>query len=192
MRSFLKVVLIAGSVLILYILFEPLIKSSNDNQRSNASEQTQRPAFSATLGDKTYYGTVSSYVGVAILDIKSGPGLYNFGRVERADGKFIIVDLAIHNGQNTAITMNASLFEIVDSNGNVYSASEKSMEVEHDLFLAQINPGITKKGQIVFDVPENLSMDNLRLRFRGGMTGDSAILPMRVNSVVVQVPVPLE
>jgi hypothetical protein len=55
-----------------------------------------------------------------------------------------------------------------------------------------MNPGITKTGQIVFDVPENLGMDDLRLRFRGGMTGDSAILPLRVNSVVVQAPVPRE
>jgi cell division septation protein DedD len=190
MRSFLKVVLIAGSALILYILFEPLIKSSNENQRSNASDQTQHPAFSATLGDTTYYGAVSSYVGVAILNVKSGPGLISFGRFERADGKLIIVAVAIHNGQNTAITMNTGLFKIVDSYGNVYSTSEKSIEVDHDLFLAQINPGITKTGQIVFDVPENLSMDNLWLRFRGGMTGDSATVALKVNSTVMQAPAP--
>src|ERR1035437_2340618 len=190
MRSFLKVVLIAGSALILYILFEPLIKSSNKNQRSNASDQTQHPAFSATRGDTTYSGAVSSYVGVAILNVKSGPGLISFGRFERADGKLIIVAVAIHNGQNTAITMNTGLFEIVDSYGNVYSTSEKSIEVDHDLFLAQINPGITKTGQIVFDVPENLSMDKLWLRFRGGMTGDSATVALKVNSTVMQAPAP--
>jgi hypothetical protein len=129
---------------------------------------------------------------VAILNIKSGPGLYSFGRFERADGKLIIVAVAIHNGQNTAITMNTSLFKIVDSNGNVYSTSEKSIEIDHDLFLAQINPGITKTGQIVFDVPENLSMDNLWLRFRGGMTGDSATVALKVNSTVMRASAPPE
>lgn len=81
--------------------------------------------------------------------------------------------------------MNESLFEIMDSAGNVYSASEKSMEVgtNNNLFLAQINPGITKNGIIVFDVPRTLGIDDLRLRFRGGMTGDSAVIPLKVNSV---------
>jgi TonB family protein len=117
-----------------------------------------------------------------------------FGSLVRADGNFILVSVAIRNGQNTAITMDTNLFEIVDSSGNIYSASEKSMEVEpdSDLFLAKINPGVTKVGRIVFDVPTNLSMDNLRLRFRGGMTGDSAILVLRVNSIVRQAPAPPE
>jgi hypothetical protein len=83
MRSFLKVFLIVCSAMILYLLFEPLIKSSNENQRSNASDQTQHPAFSATLGDTTYYGAVSSYVGVAILNVKSGPGLSQYPRQSR-------------------------------------------------------------------------------------------------------------
>jgi hypothetical protein len=90
--------------------------------------------------------------------------------------------------------MNTSLFEILDAYGNVYSASEKSMEIQggNDLFLAQINPGITKAGRIVFDVPANLSTDNLQLRFRGGMTGDTAILALRVNPRVTRAPTPSE
>ena len=128
-----------------------MTRNSSENQLSSASEQTQRPVFSVTSGNLTYHGAVSSDVGVAILGVNSGPYMMGFGNAVRADGKLFNIAVAIRNGQNTAITMNTSLFEIVDSYGNVYSASEKSMEVEpeSDLFLAQINPGVTKTGRIL-------------------------------------------
>lgn len=152
-----------------------------------SDQPAQQPNFSVTRANTTYYGTIASDVGVVVLGLRdAGPYLADgFEELVKADGKFIVVAVAITNRQNTAITMNTSLFEILDSSGNVYSASEKSMEVgpSDDLFLAQINPGITKTGLVVFDVPQSLSPDNLRLSFRGGMTGDTAVLPLKVNSV---------
>jgi TonB family protein len=101
--------------------------------------------------------------------------------------------VAIFNQQRDAITMDSNLFEILDSNDVVYSASEKSIWLGGDnLFLARINPGVRKVGRIAFDVPENLALNNLRLRFRGGMTGEAALLPLRVNSVTSHPPAPME
>ena len=154
-------------------------------------QQTQKPPFSVVEGNTTYHGAMSSNVGVAVLSVTSGMYLIGFEPI-KADGKFVIVAVAVFNGQNSAIVMSTGLFEILDSNGNTYSASEHSMEVDsaNNLFLAQINPGITKTGKIVFDVPQNLSMDNLLLRFRGGMTGESRTLALRVNAIVRDVPAP--
>jgi hypothetical protein len=190
MRSFLNAVVVVGIAVVLILGCLSLFKYTNETRLSNASEQNQPPAFYVTAGDTTYYGAISSNVGVAILGVNSTPFLIEFGGPVRADGTFIIVAVAVRNEQNTAVTMDSGLFEIMDSNGNVYSASEKSIEIQggNDLFLARINPGITKVGRIVFDVPANLSMDNLRLKFRGGMTGDSAILELRVNSTVMRAP----
>jgi len=130
-------------------------------------------------------------VGVAVLKVTSGQILLGIEPI-KADGKFIIVGVAIFNAQNTAITMDTGLFEILDSNGNVYSASERSagLGATDNLFLAQLNPGIMKTGEIVFDVPQNVTMDNLLLRFRGGMTGETATLPLRVDSTVQQTAAP--
>lgn len=49
-----------------------------------------------------------------------------------------------------------------------------------------LNPGVTRCGLIVFEVPRNLSKDNLTLRFRGGSKGDTVDLPLKVNSLVKQ------
>jgi hypothetical protein len=154
-------------------------------------EQAQEPPFSAVEGDTTYHGVSSSDVGVAVLKVTSGQILLGIEPI-KADGKFIIVGVAIFNAQNTAITMDTGLFEILDSNGNVYSASERSagLGATDNLFLAQLNPGIMKTGEIVFDVPQNVTMDNLLLRFRGGMAGETATLPLRVDSTVQQTAAP--
>lgn len=165
---------------------------------SEGRNKSKQPTYSITHGDTTYYGTVSSNVGVAVLAAKSGPYLfgpgYGLSGAIRADGKFIEVLVSISNYQNSAITMDTGLFEIVDSKGNVYSASEESMDVDSasNLFLAQLNPGITKTGTIIFDVPANLAIDNLTLRFRGGMTGYSADLALKANSTVNQMTAPPE
>lgn len=156
-------------------------------------QEPQKPPFSVVDGDTTYHGARSSNVGVAVLRVTSGPFLFGgLDGIVKADGKFIFVAVAIFNGQNSAVTMDTGLFEILDTKGNVYSASVTSMDVgsASNLFLAQINPGITKTGEIVFDVPQTLSVDNLLLRFRGGMTGNSAVLPLKVDSTIMPVPAP--
>jgi TonB family protein len=123
-----------------------------------------------------------SDVRMAILSIQSSPYLPGVLNLEAADGKFIVVTVAIANKQNTAITMNSSLFTIISPDGTEYSVSSKSLDVDHDLFLAQLNPGITKVGTIIFDVPRNLQTDSLSLKYRGGMTGDSTEVPLRVQA----------
>lgn len=181
-----------GAFVVLIVVGAIFVSSRSSGSGSGPSplvsdQPAQQAAFSVVHDNTTYYGTIASDVGVAILGLRdAGPYLSGgFDDLVQADGKFIVVAVAIENRQSSAITMNESLFEIMDSAGNVYSASEKSMEVgtNNNLFLAQINPGITKNGIIVFDVPRTLGIDDLRLRFRGGMTGDSAVIPLKVNSV---------
>jgi hypothetical protein len=123
---------------------------------------------------------------VAVLGVAPSPFMEQFGNLTRADGVFILVTVGVSNHQHDSITMDNGLFEIVDSKGDVYAASSKSMSMQNDLFLAGINPGITKRGTIVFDVPQSILHDELRLRFRGGMTGKTAELPL---SVQIQEPV---
>lgn len=168
--------------------------SSQSTQQESTQENTQRntvnlpaverqqPAralpFSVAEGDTIYSGARSSDVGVAILKVTSTPYLISF----KAAGTFIIVTVAIFNGQNSAITMDTGLFAILDSSGNEYPPSVHSADVgANDVFLAQINPEITKVGEIVFDVPTSLNLDDLQLRFRAGMTGDAAVIPLKAN-----------
>ncbi len=150
---------------------------------AGGQQPTQAPSFTVAEGDTVYSGARSSDVGAAILKVTSAPVLAGSEPI-RAAGTFIVVTVAISNGQSSAITMGTGLFTILDSGGNEYSASVHSADVgANDVFLGQIDPGITKIGTIVFDVPTNLDIDKLQLRFRGGMTGDAAVIPLKPNFI---------
>jgi hypothetical protein len=153
------------------------------NTSSNSSSVSSIP-YSVTVGERTYTGAYASNVGVAVLGVASQPFLYTDLGQSQPDGKYVIVQVAVTNGQNSEITMDNSLFELVSSDGTVYSSSSKSMEVgeRNNLFLAAINPGLTKVGMVIFDVPRSLGLDSLQLRFRGGMTGETSELPLNVQA----------
>jgi hypothetical protein len=150
---------------------------------SNSSSASSTP-YTVTVGERTYTGAYASNVGVAVLGVSSSPFLFTGLGQSQADGKFVIVQVAVTNQQNSEITMDNGLFELVSSDGTVYSSSSKSMEVgeRNNLFLAAINPGLTKVGMVIFDVPSSLSLDALRFRFRGGMTGETDVLPLTVQA----------
>lgn len=88
--------------------------------------------------------------------------------------------VSITNLQRDEITMSMSLFKLISPDGVEYSTSEKSMEIGGDesLFLKGINPGLTKTGVVRFEVPTTVEVSSLRLKFRGGMTGEDATLPL--------------
>jgi hypothetical protein len=105
-----------GALVVLIVIGAILISHNSSSGLGSSSstpdEPTQQAPFTYTHGATTYYGTTVSDVGVAILGIRDA-GSYLSGGFEelvKADGKFIIVAVAISNRQNTATTMNQSLF----------------------------------------------------------------------------------
>jgi hypothetical protein len=136
---------------------------------SNSSSASTIP-YSVTVGGRTYTGAYASNVGVAVLGVASQPFLFTDLGQSQPDGKYVIVQVAVTNQQNSEITMDNGLFELVSSDGTVYSSSSKSMEVgeRNNLFLAAINPGLTKVGMVIFDVPRSLRLDSLQFDFGAG------------------------
>ena len=97
------------------------------------------------------------------------------------EGKFIIVDVSIENGQKEALTINSSFFKIktVDeveyeatTDGEVIMAMGDNMG---DFFLEQINPGLSKSGKVVFEVPADLDLTKAVLYCQTGFWGTETI-----------------
>lgn len=72
--------------------------------------------------------------------------------------KFIVINLAIKNGDKEARTLDSSMFKLIGTDGTEYEPmSDADMYVnkpENMLFFAKINPGLTKKANIAFEVPK--------------------------------------
>jgi len=78
-------------------------------------------------------------------------------------GTFYVVTLKIENKGNKTATFDTSMAKVVDSQGREFERSIEDQTTKGlaqgnvDLFLQQIQPSLTVTGDIVFDLPDNVS-----------------------------------
>ncbi len=88
------------------------------------------------------------------------------------DARFLVVDLAIRNNDKTASTLPP--VKLVDNEGREYDESSKGIFMDNSFgMLKSLNPGVSSRGYVVFDVPPG----KYALKVSGGFTsGGSAII----------------
>ncbi|HEB46993.1 MAG TPA: DUF4352 domain-containing protein, partial [Candidatus Pacearchaeota archaeon] len=132
--------------------------SNNCGTLKNKPSETQTCTYQYKLGDKVVIGDFSyvfnskeetSEIGDYILDSFFG---------EKADGVFYIIDLTIENQGTESKNFDSDLIKIVDSQNRKFSSdSSAGIYLDDDAFFYdQLQPGLPKRGKIVFDVPNNL------------------------------------
>jgi hypothetical protein len=86
---------------------------------------------------------------------------------EKADGVFIIMDVEVENTGKSAQYLTDAFVKLVDGQGREFSANTVAAiylkPQGSALVFETINPGIVKKGKIVFDVPEGLEVVDVRI-----------------------------
>ena len=86
---------------------------------------------------------------------------------KKADGIFVILDVEVTNNGKSAQYLMDSFVKLVDNQGREFSPDTGAavwLKPEGSaLMFEQINPGIIKKGKIVYDVPQNLRVANLKI-----------------------------
>jgi Domain of unknown function (DUF4352) len=193
MKTFLAVIGFLGvSFVVICILVGALASSRHSSNLTDTSSFSQSSADSSTsqsdpgfervaIGNAYFPKTTVSHVAVTLTKAQALPSFFNAYEIVRPEsGQFVAVGVLITNEQRDEITMSTSLFKLLSPEGLEYSASEKSLEIggTDTLFLKGINPGLTKSGVVLFEVPNNVDISSLRLSFRGGMTGEEASLPL--------------
>jgi Domain of unknown function (DUF4352) len=98
----------------------------------------------------------------------------SLGRAEIPDAAFLVVDLYIRDNDRTASTLPP--FKLIDSLGREYDESSKGtfMPGVFDT-LKQLNPGVSSRGYVIFDVPHG----QYSLRVSGGFeSGEHALVDL--------------
>lgn len=132
-------------------------------------------------------GGISSNVGIAVIDVNTTDNIGNDFSNEKAQGQFVVVKLAISNGQKDAITVDSNSFKLMDDKDREFSASTEGMTAlqmsngNAKGFLTTVNPGIVTDVTFVFDVPKDVQ--GLKLKARGGFTGKEITLPLQVQKI---------
>ncbi|MFW6230746.1 MAG: DUF4352 domain-containing protein [Nanoarchaeota archaeon] len=116
-------------------------------------EPIRAGSFEWTIKGYTTRRQIGEYIGDTLMG-------------SEADGIYYVLDVEVENLDDTAEYLSDSFIKLVDGQGREFSADTgAAMFLEDNSYILfdQINPGIVKKGKIVFDAPENLEVVNLKI-----------------------------
>lgn len=146
-------------------------------KESQSSTKQAEDVFYSKIGDQIEVGNFSYVVNG--IQFKKTIGDEMMGQT--SDGIYLIVDLTFRNNDTEEHTLDNSFFKLTDERGTEFSSStdgESALELsgKTTLFLKQCNPKITKRGFLVFEVPEKNVYD---LHLSGGFwSGKTALVKL--------------
>ena len=79
-----------------------------------------------------------------------------------AKGVYLVLNVEVVNIGSEPAYLDSSFVTLVDSADRTFSP-ESSVWWDNELSFDTLNPGIVKKGDIIFDVPENINVVNIRV-----------------------------
>ena len=168
-------------VIILVLIVGWLGSGNRENTSSSSSNSSPSPSPSPTpppspsseekskkMGSEkasTTYGigdtiTVGDASWVVNNVERSGVLTDSFGARPAREGNFLIVDFAYTNNGDKAKTLHQGALEVVDSSGR---SSEPDTDTllyipnELNIFLEQVNPGVTENGRVIFSLSPDAS-----------------------------------
>ena len=91
---------------------------------------------------------------------RSGVLTDSFGARPAREGNFLIVDFAYTNNGDKAKTLHQGALEVVDSSGRRSEPDTDTLLYipnELNIFLEQVNPGVTENGRVIFSLSPDAS-----------------------------------
>jgi hypothetical protein len=82
-------------------------------------------------------------------------------------GNFVVVDFRFKNNSNKAKTLHSGALKLVDEDGREADPDTDTFSYipqERNIFLEQVNPGVSKDAEVIFSVAADASGFNLRLK----------------------------
>ena len=182
-----KVLTVVGALVVLVVVISIATSGSSDPEGTAGSSATATsgqdsdadpgadggpapdeapPGIGSTVRDGTFEFTVTSVEpGVA----RVGGSAVN----KQAQGQFVLVHVTVTNTGDQAQWFFASNQTLVDTQGRQHSADESAAIYLDDYITAEINPGNSVQGTVVFDIPADAVPASVELHdsaFSGGVS----------------------
>lgn len=92
------------------------------------------------------------------------------------EGQFVLIDITAYNNDSETRMVDSNMFKVEDDQGREFeptSDAEVMMVVEDmsDFFLQDINPGLSKTGKVVFELPADVTSYTLEVSSGFGWSG---------------------
>jgi len=147
--------------------------TANPTQNTASNQQAITPSNSNPtpknygLGDSFVAGDFTWKITDVTTASEIGQDLGGTFLGEKANGIFVILSVEVENTGKTAKYLSDSYIKLVDDQSREFSASTVAaiyLKPEGSaLMFEQINPGIIKKGKLVYDVPTGLKVANVKV-----------------------------
>ncbi len=167
MKNSVKVLLSMFAVFV----FLMLLAGSSESDTSSSTDTNQgtekKSAFSigddVTVGDLAYRVESSKEAS----SIQSGN---EFIDDLTTTGKFVIIDVTVQNNDKESRYVDGAMFKLLDKDGAEYSSTSEADMLINDgtgFFLEKINPKMSRRGKVAFEVPADAT--NLKLQVSSGL-----------------------
>jgi hypothetical protein len=128
-------------------------------EEAAAKKRAAEAAKNATIGDTVRVGDAEwTVTNARRAKVLRQEGFGSCGDTKQ--GNFVIVGFRFTNQSNEAVTLDTISLPLHDSQGRVYEADTDTfgyIPAEKDIFLTQVNPGVTQEGAVIYTVAPNAS-----------------------------------
>ena len=154
---------------------EDTATSQDPGGAEQAPEEPAAPA-AASIGEKIPVGDVAWQVTNArqATELSSALG-------ESKQGNFVVVDFLFENNTKEAVTLDSSSVALLDGEGRESQVdTDNSMYVDpsKDVFFQQVNPGVSREGEVIFSVAPNASDFTLSVGDTNIVGGEEATIDL--------------
>lgn len=140
-------------------------QSANETDvKSDDNEGVEEPMYQ--IGDPFETGDL----GVTVLEVEERTEFKSDNQFiddVTTEGKFITVKAKITNNDTKARTFSSTMFKVIDDKGREFEAlTDTNLMMilgDDDLFLESCNPGMSRTGVFVFEVPEDIESYSLKV-----------------------------
>lgn len=136
---------------------------------TNTTTEKAAPAPAAKIGDTV----TDKDMAFAVTNFTTAKTLGSSFTKKDAQGTFQVISLKITNQSKETKTIDSSMFQLTDSQGRTFDRSVEGQSAQgfseggFDLFLQQVQPGLSVNGDIVFDIPADAT--GLQLIVKGSV-----------------------
>lgn len=157
------------AVVILVLLIAACSNGGNKDNNNSGSGSTNSEATTYGLNQEAPAGDLSFTVN-SVSKKKTIGSAYTSKTSQ--SGTYALIDVTVKNSGKDTITIDSSLFSIVDNQGREFKYSTDgqtayTMAGAENFFLKQIQPGLSVTGVVVFELPEDAT--GLQLIARAGV-----------------------
>lgn len=161
--------------------------SKSGTQTSGSNSANVETASNKQDNSQKVYGLNEAVqdgdLAFTVTDVTTAKTLGNSFTQKNAQGTFYVVTLKIENKGNKTATFDSSMGKVIDDKGREFERSIEGQTAKGlaqgnvDLFLQQIQPSLSVTGDLVFDLPSDIS--NPMLLVKGSLFGKGAKIKLQ-------------